>query len=197
MKHILYTLALLLYSITAFAQEESQLEAFIADSTWTKEIIEFPIGFAQDIPYEGYEDLRFAKQWRDQTHKDFWCYTFAWHIKTNEKQTTKTLETYMASYYNGLMAAVNKKKDFKVPATTVLFIENNSTQTDADFIGKISVYDAFNSEAMMTLNVLVKAHYCDATHTSAIVFRLSPQTFDQEIWIRFDTITLKSNICEY
>jgi hypothetical protein len=48
---------------------------------------------------------------------------FAWHIKTNKKQTVETLETDIKLYYDGLMGAVNKKKAYQIPETTVLFIK--------------------------------------------------------------------------
>jgi hypothetical protein len=190
----LFTLTLLLCSIVTFGQEEEQLGVLTSDSTWLKEIIKFPISFAPEIKYEGYEDLRFAKKWRDSTHEDFWCYMFAWHIKSNEKQTVETLETNIKLYYDGIMKAVNKKKDYEVPETTVLFIKTENNK-DADFIGKLYVYDSFTSEAMMTLNVSVKAHYCDQTELSTILFKLSPQGFDHKIWERFNTITLIENLC--
>ena len=191
----LFTLTLLLCSIVTFGQEEEELGVLTSDSTWLKEIIKFPISFAPEIKYEGYEDLRFAKKWRDSTHEDFWCYMFAWHIKSNEKQTVETLEKNIKLYYDGIMKVVNKKKDYEVPETTVLFIKTENNK-DADFIGKLYVYDSFTSEAMMTLNVSVKAHYCDQTELSTILFKLSPQGFDHDIWQRFDEVKLKVNLCE-
>ncbi|OUS00118.1 hypothetical protein A9Q86_11805 [Flavobacteriales bacterium 33_180_T64] len=197
MKQLLIILSLLLYSFSAFGQEE-QKGAFVSDSTWLKEIIKFPIDFAPNISYKGYEDLKFAKNWRNKDHNDFWCYTFVWHINSNEKQTAKILETHIKLYYDGLMGVVNKKKDYKVPETTVLFIKNEKNNTNTDnFIGKLHVYDSFNTEAMMLLNARVKVLYCDITKTSAIVFRLSPQDFNHEIWERFKTIKLRDDICEF
>lgn len=195
MKKRIFTIVILLCSVLAFGQEEEALGVLESDTTWLKEIIKFPIGFAPDINYtEGYEDLRFAKKWRDSTHGDFWCYMFAWHIKSNKKQTVEVLEKDIKSYYDGLMGAVNKKKDFKVPETTVLFIKTDHN-TDTDFIGKLYVYDSFTSEAMMTLNVRVKVYYCDKTEFSTVLFKLSPQGFEHNIWDRFYEIELKEDIC--
>lgn len=196
MKNKIFTIAFLLYTIIALGQEEKALGVLESDTTWLKEIIKFPINFAPEINYtEGYEDLRFAKKWRSTTHEDFWCYMFAWHIKSNKKQTVETLENDIKSYYDGLMGAVNKKKDFKVPETTVLFIKTDDNK-EADFIGKLYVYDSFTTEAMMTLNVQIKTYYCDQTESSTILFKLSPQGFDHDIWQRFNEVKLKANLCE-
>ncbi len=113
MKNIVIIISLLLHSITIFGQEEQILEVFKTDSTWTKEFIKFPIGFAPDINYEGYEDLRFAEGWAKKDSPEFWSYIFAWHINGNQEQTVEKLETNLKLYFNGLMTAVNKKKIFK------------------------------------------------------------------------------------
>lgn len=113
---------------------------------------------------------------------------FAWHINRNEQRTASLLEKNIKFYYDGIMKAVNKKKDFEVPETTVLFIKTENNK-DTDFIGKLYVYDSFTSEAIMTLNVRVKTHYCEETESSTILFKLSPQGFEHEIWKRFNEVT--------
>lgn len=76
----------------------------------------------------------------------------------------------------------------------MLFIKTDHN-TDTDFIGKLYVYDSFTSEAMMTLNVRVKVYYCDKTEFSTVLFKLSPQGFEHNIWDRFYEIELKEDIC--
>ncbi|MCD2258802.1 hypothetical protein [Psychroserpens luteolus] len=197
MKKIVLIIGLLLYSFSINAQEEQEKGVFVSDTTWLKEIIKFPLGFAPEIKYEGYEDLRFAKSWRDKDHPDFWCYTFVWHIKGIQKFTAKDLEQQMGFYYDGLMKAVNKKKDFEVPKTTALIINTKGNGYDkADFVGKLNVYDAFNTQKMITLNLLAKVHNCEENNTSNISFRLSPQDFEGNIWEKFKDIELRDDVCE-
>ncbi|WCO03124.1 hypothetical protein [Psychroserpens ponticola] len=196
MKKSIFIVIFLISSTLIFGQEEKALGVFESDTTWLKEIIEFPIGFAPDIKYEGYEDLRFAKKWRDKSHDEFWCYTFAWHIKNPIKQNVEILETNIKLYYDGLMEAVNKKKGYKVPETTVLFIKTDKNDQDIDYIGKIHVYDSFNIEDMITLNVKVKVNHCENKKSSTVVFQLSPQNFNHDIWKRFYEVKLKANFCD-
>lgn len=179
--------------MSGFSQEEQQLGVLESDSTWVKEIIKFPIGFAPEIKYTGYEDLRFAKQWRNQDSEDFWCYMFVWHVDGIQNPTVDSLEKDVQFYYDGIMKAVNKKKDFIVPKTKVGFTKSNNTAID--FVGKIDVYDSFNVEKMITLNVQVKTYYCDTNNTTNIMFKLSPQSFDKDIWTRFNEIKIKTGIC--
>lgn len=194
MKNSILTL-LLLFSFTTFAQEEKKLGVFESDTTWLKEIIKFPLGFAPEIKFEGYEDLRFAKNWRKKDSPDFWCYTFVWQINGTKKLSAQDLETNIKLYYDGLMTAVNKKENFKIPETMVLFIENKDTKQDYDYIGKVRFHDSFSTEKLITLNITVNSLYCKEKNTSTIVFRLSPKAFDNEIWERYNAIKLRKNIC--
>ncbi|WP_460218852.1 hypothetical protein [Psychroserpens sp. MEBiC05023] len=194
MKTFVLTLFCFLGSLLMFSQDEDILGVLESDTTWLKEIIKFPISFATEIKYTGYEDLRFTKEWRNQNSEDFWCYMFVWHVDGIQKPTATDLEQQLKFYYNGLMAAVNKKKDFEVPNTKVNFIKTDDKE--ADFLGRVYMYDSFSSEGMITLNVQVKSYYCKINNTTNIVFELSPQGFVHEIWERFKTIKIKNDICD-
>jgi hypothetical protein len=195
MKNNVLILLLLLTATTVFAQEEKELEVFDADGTWTKEIIQFPIGFAPDIPYEGYEDLRFAAGWAKKDSPEFWTYIFAWHIKGKQILSTQILETNLRMYFDGLMNAVNKDEDFEVPATTVSFAKKESGNKESDFTGKVTVHDSFHTQATITLNILVKNYYCEEKDESIIVFRISPKAFDNEVWNTFQQVKIRRNDC--
>ncbi|SDS33869.1 hypothetical protein SAMN04515667_1950 [Formosa sp. Hel1_31_208] len=194
MKNTLYRIVVLfLFTIGVHGQEE-KLGVLESDTTWLKEIIKFPINFASDISYEGYEDLRFSKHWSKKDSSDFWTYAFTWHIKGVQKVNETILESHMKSYYNGLMEAVNKKKDFKVPQTMVLFLKDTGNN-QIDYIGKIRVYDSFHTERIIVLNIQMTQFYCEQTDTSDLLFRISPQPFDHDIWQSLRTVTLRSDYC--
>ncbi|MCK8481390.1 hypothetical protein [Psychroserpens algicola] len=194
MRTVLLSFTFLMVSVMSFGQDEASLGVLESDTTWLKEIIKFPIGFAPEINYTGYEDLRFAKQWRAIDHDDFWCYMFVWHVDGVQKPSAKDLEQQLKLYYDGLMKAVNKKKDFEVPETTVLVINAKGDAT-SDFIGKLKVYDSFNSEAIITLNVQVKLYHCITSNRTNIMFKLSPLDFDEAIWERFKDVKLTDGDC--
>ena len=59
MKKCLLGLILLCQAIVLIAQEKKDVNLFKTDSTWFKETIKFPINFAQNIKFEGFEELRF------------------------------------------------------------------------------------------------------------------------------------------
>ncbi len=195
MKHILSTVLFILCASLVYSQEHDTLGVFEADSTWSKEIIKFPIGFAPSINYEGYEDVRFSPGWSDVNSQGFWSYMFAWHIKGNQAQTINSLEAHLKVYFDGLMNAVNKDKDLDVPKTTAVFTKAE-VNSNANFMGKVEMYDAFHTKAKMTLNVSVKNNYCKEKDISIIVFKLSPKPFEDALWKTFDSAKIKKGICK-
>ena len=182
-------------SLCTWGQESEHLNVLEADSTWKKESFKFPIGFAPSIDYEGYEDVRFSPGWSDVNSQGFWSYMFAWHIKGNQAQTISSLQAHLKVYFDGLMNAVNKDKSLEVPKTTAVFTKAK-TGSNADFNGKVTVYDAFHTKALLTLNVSVKNNYCKEKDESIILFKLSPKPFDDALWKTFDSIKVRQGICK-
>ncbi|WP_296385387.1 hypothetical protein [Winogradskyella sp.] len=195
MKYIIFTIALL-YSVLLSGQEKENLYVLEADSTWLKEIIKFPLGFAQDIAYEGYEDLRFAKNWSKPEGLEFFTYAFVWNINLLEVPTVSLIETNTKLYYDGLMAAVNKEKDFTIPKTIVEFHQLESEAELPSFRGKMLVHDSFFTKKIINLNVSVETTYCKEQDKYLMLFRVSTLDFDDVIWNQLNAITLASNICE-
>lgn len=194
MKNYIILLLILSYSTSIFCQKEEHLEILIADSTWNKETLKMPLSFAKDINYEGFEDIRFAEGWAKNESPEFWTYTFAWHIKGIQKQTTENLEKHIKLYFDGLMLPPNNDEQ-KLPEALVLFIENENSNLEADFIGKIKTYDRFHTKKPITLNCTVKSIYCEVKNTSTIVFRISPQALGNAIWKKFEDIKLSESVC--
>ena len=195
MKYILVTAALL-YSIVFFGQDHDDLYVLEADSTWLKEIIKFPLSFAQDINYEGYEDLRFAKNWSKPEGSEFFTYAFVWNINLKEVPTVAMIEANMKLYYDGLMGAVNKEKDFTVPKTIVEFNELKSDTDLPKFKGKIQVHDSFFTRKTIELHVTVKTSYCKDQNEYLMLFRVSTLDFDNAIWNQLNAIKLTLDICK-
>ena len=195
MKYII-SLIILLYSVVLFGQELEESYVLKADSTWLKEIIKFPLSFAQDINYEGYEDLRFAKNWSKPEGSEFFTYAFVWNINLKEAPTIAMIETNMKLYYDGLMSAVNKDNEFIVPKTIVEFNKLENDSELPEFIGKMQVHDSFFTRETIELNVTIKTTYCKIQDKYLMLFRVSTLDFDNAIWNQLNAINLTSDICD-
>ncbi|EDP70821.1 hypothetical protein FBALC1_08678 [Flavobacteriales bacterium ALC-1] len=187
---------LLLYSVVVFAQDEKGLDILEADSTWLKEIIKFPLSFAQDINYKGYEDLRFAKNWSKPEGSEFFTYAFVWNINLTEMPTKIMLEANMKLYYDGLMTAVNKDANLAVPESIMNFKEKATTNKSLPaFTGEMKVYDSFFTKKVITLFADVETIYCKAQNKYLILFRVSSLDFENSIWKKLLNVTLIKNAC--
>lgn len=192
MKKII-TISLFLFSLVGFSQEKQDLEVFETDSTWIKEIIEFPIGFAQEIKYEGFEDLRFPEGWSKEDSPNFWSYVWAWSINDTEEVTTNDLEKNIQYYFDGLLGLDFYKIDDKpLRKTNAVFIKKNESQ----FVGKVKTHDTRYTKKLMTLNVLVDIYYCKRENKTIIHFRFSPKPFDDTVWDTLAEVKLKTDFCK-
>lgn len=187
-------LVLFLNALIVFGQTENNPEIIKADSTWSKETLQMPLGFAREINYEGLEDIRFAEGWAKKERPDFWTYVFAWHIKGIQKQTVENLERHLKLYFDGLMLPPNYKEQ-NISESTILFIENPNDNNS--FIGKIKTYDRFHTKEIIALNCTVKSYYCETKNTSTIVFRFSLQDFDNDVWMQLKKVTISDEVCKY
>ncbi len=182
--------------INAYAQENEELDILEADSTWLKEIIKFPFGFAPEINLKGYEDLRFAKDWSKPERQEFFTYAFVWNTNLTEAPTVNMLESNMRLYYDGLMTAVNKDKDFTIPKSTILFVKSEENNDEARFVGKMKVYDSFFTKKTITLHVKVDSFYCESQKRYLVFFRVSSKAFENSIWDKLKTVKLSSDACD-
>lgn len=154
------------------------------------EIIPFPLGFAQEIEFEGFEDLRFAPQWSDPSYKNFWTYCFVWYIEMDSAMTANKLTNYFNLYYDGLMGInhhnqADTTNTNQLEKTLSLFVK-----TEEGFTGKMRTYDRFFTKDYITLNIKVKEYFCPETNKQIILCEISPKTFDNKVWKTFDDVKL-------
>ena len=90
---------------------------FPAPKNWQTERIPFPIGFAPQISYSGFEDLRFAPGWEFTTSEEHWTYTFLWWLDGSPQINNTILQENLKIYYTGLIERNIKPKN--IPATKV------------------------------------------------------------------------------
>ncbi|PKA84156.1 hypothetical protein ATE92_2326 [Ulvibacter sp. MAR_2010_11] len=196
MKKTFLRTALLLFSIVAVSQQNENLNLLKADSTWTKEIFQFPIHFAPEIDFEGFEDARFPAGWGKPDSPFFWSYVFAWKFNRTTNLTENELQTYLQYYFDGLMNVVNKDKTIVPPGTIAVIRKSEDAKSETTFEGKVTIYDAFRTKKELQLNVLINQDLCEETLQSIVVFRFSPAEFESGVWQTLNGITLSPDNCD-
>jgi len=198
MKVNMLIICLLLHSIVVFGQEDQPMEVLKTDSTWIKEIIEFPLGFAQEIKFKGFEDLRFPPGWSKEESPNFWSYAWAWSLNDVKKLTESELEQNIQFYFDGLMGlSLRKHNGVNIQPTNAIFIKKEISRGNYHYIGKVKTFDTRYTNKPMTLHVLVEQHYCSQEKRSIILFRFSPKAFGNQVWELLKKVKLRTNFCEH
>ena len=154
---------------------------------WKTEIIAFPFGFAPSIPYKGYEDLRFAPNWSDSTHTQFWTYVIAWSIDEKKPVSKKDLSTHIKAYYDGLMRVKAINTGNSKPATALKL-----KQKGKQFRGTMQVYDNFFTHKVITLYLEIEQYYCTTLNRRIVQFRISKQHFEHPFWQTIRTVKVEA-----
>lgn len=183
-KFLFSILSVLILPMVSFAQEVEKEQSTVLDSPagWRLEIIEFPLGFAQSIGYEGFEEIRFAPKWNDSSSSEFWAYSFVWYLDDDAKISSDILIDQMKAYYNGIM---------EIDSTRASFIELN----DGSYVGSVRTHDKFFTKKEIVLNLRMKAQYCSKTDKYTYLFHITKLPFDDPIWGKLKNVKL-SDKCD-
>ena len=186
MKNCISTfLFLTVLALQSIAQPTGTPLVLTTDGQWKNEIIKFPLGFAPDIKFIGYEDIRFLQGWNNQESEEFWSYGFAWLVEEDPQISVATLEEKMNSYYDGLMNLNNDTSQKTISNFT------KNTGSENTYSGTIKTIDAFFTKEALLLNVKVKTSYCEVLQKHVVLFHLSPQAFDAAVWQELAKIKVK------
>ncbi|MEM7513772.1 MAG: hypothetical protein AAF388_22790, partial [Bacteroidota bacterium] len=116
-KSTLLFLFLLISHMLVLGQERKTILS--APDNWNSEIIPFPLSFAPDIEFEGFEDIRFAPGWADTESKEFWTYHFTWVLNQKIPTTEESLADIFQVYYDGLSQVVLEEQNDGIEANTL------------------------------------------------------------------------------
>lgn len=200
-RNILLTLVLLLNSILSFGQEqEAQKLAerlLEADSTWGKELFQFPISFAPEINFQGVEVALFPKGWSNEQSPEFWSYAFAWEVDANQQVTKPVLEGSLQLYFDGLLGIETwKKGDASIESTKVLLDQKEANKSTSRFTGHLDIFESRYTQKPMTLQVTIEQRYCEQTKKVIILFKFSPKDFDHNTWEKLKEVKVLNGVCE-
>lgn len=180
-KQITLYLLTLGISVNVWGQESESL--IMTDTTWQKEVFKFPIGFAQEINYQGYEEAFFPANWAKKDSIEFWSYIFVWKVNEQPTVSPHKLETNLKTYFKGLMENDAEVKLYKGEKKNF-------------YRGTIKTTDRFFTKEEMTLNVTIEHHYCTEEKQSLILFRFSPRNYTHKVWNQLNELHLSENACQ-
>lgn len=151
---------------------------------WGIEKIHFPIEFAPQIPYKGFEDLRFTPGWEHTTSEEHLSYTFLWWLEGAIKVDTAVLKEHLDNYYFGLLLRNVRERHIPAnkvirPTATITKVETEADDTET-YTGTITVLDYLNmAYPALILNCIIHLKGCNKY--TAIIFEISPP-LGHKIW---------------
>lgn len=187
MKKILFLLLLMFCIEKSYAQQAAY--GLPVPLKWGVEKLSFPINFAPNIPFNGNEELRFAPGWGNSKSGEYWAYVFLWFIHGKPWLHEDTLNSYLTQYYNGLYLS-NLKNKANPPAnfTRANIKAIHRLLNDAEtYEGQITTLD-FLTGHVITFNNLIHMRNYPQINRTAILFEVSPQDYNQPVWIMMNNI---------
>ncbi len=144
-------LSAVFFMITSYAQEKAKILKYPKD--WRYERINFPLDFAKNIDWEGFEELRFSPGMFDVKSPDYFTYYFVLSIKKVEISIEEIKEA-LIKYYKGLCKAVNVKEKFKInhEEITVTIEKISSCSLKANVV----FFDGFTDGRRIVLDMLIE-----------------------------------------
>lgn len=193
MKYIILLSIILGSSFFAFTQNKQQLKIVRADSTWSKEIISFPIDWAPDLTLEGFEELRFSPKWDEPDSPQFWTLALSWKVNTQNALSPGEIQFNLAHYFDGLMKPNHWATEFAEPKVTVQLAETKSEITH--YVGQMNFFDGFHTGKPITTYLNATQWFCKTSQSSTIVFQISAQAKNHAIWEQLHTIVPLTTAC--
>lgn len=161
-----------------------------APADWRFERIDFPLSFAPELPYKGFEELRFAPGMFKPDTDTYFTYVFAMKITEEVALDAAALQSLLETYFRGLCRAVAKEKKFDIDVSKIS-AQVRSGQTDTPtvrhFHATVASFDPFVTGKPLTLNLemmVIKVSQADHRIFAAV----SPRPTDSPVWKTLRTL---------
>ncbi len=159
---------------------------------WGREVIMFPIDFAPEIAYKGFEELRFTPGWGDGKSEDRWGYTLLWWLDSAYNINAKTLKADLQLYFSGLTKGrtIADKQDISAWKAAAANVRQQEKATGdlQTYTAQVSIYDAQVTRRPATLSVKIHVKDCPGPGKVIMLIEVAGTEFDQPVWKKLDAI---------
>jgi len=187
---ILFFTLLLIISITSNAQD-SNPTLLPEPEDWKFEKIDFPLDFAPDIEYKGFEELRFAPGMFDTLSNNYFTYIFALSIADKATIGKNEMELFLVEYYKGLCSAVAESKkqtvDISKIKARVKKSKRGKNKTLA-YSARVNFIDVFTNGKEVVLNMELELYKNSDKDNLYLLALVSPHKMDSKVWTNLHNI---------
>ena len=152
---------------------------------WRYERLAFPLTFAPDLKYQGFEELRFAPGMFNPQSDTYFTYIFAVRLEGEHKIDSDFVQTFLLKYYRGLCQAVGADRDppLDLEKISVSVKKGEDQRSGADvFLAKVVMFDAFVTGKPLTLNIEIVAADDPNAKATCLFALVSPKSKSEKVW---------------
>lgn len=181
---------LALFPIAIFAQPAKVSETLVwtTPEGWFGERIELPPGFAPNMAWKGYEEIRFAPGMFKAGQPDFFSYALVFSLEPDADISKDALEKQILLYYQGLSTAVSRGKGRNVDAST-FSVKVQPKESDPkgrkgtkQYTSTLHWIEPFATGKPQALKIDILTWKDKARKRTYLFFCASPADKDDKIW---------------
>ena len=151
---------------------------------WKFERLDFPLSFAPELKYDGFEELLFAPGMFNAKSDTYFTYIFAIKITNDVKFDAAQLKTFLETYYKGLCRTVSEGTEFDIDESKVSaeVREDHFEAKDLrHFTATLDSFDPFVTGGPLKLHLEIILH--EPSRTDHRIFAaVSPKPFESPVW---------------
>ncbi|MEM6517453.1 MAG: hypothetical protein AAF688_14825 [Bacteroidota bacterium] len=185
-----YTILIVVYFVLNFCFGQDSLAIVKANSSWPREMIEFPVEWAPKMNINGYEELRFSPNWSKADNYQFWTLVMAWEIESKDALAIDRLTENLTAYFDGLMIPNHWAETFPKPKFKLIEVDEDKKSKAK---GTLTVFDGFHTGKMIKLNIEMIQSFINSEESAIVVFYISPKPFEHFIWNELKSIKIKKH----
>jgi len=183
-----YLLAILLFAGAVQAADDPF--TFAPPEGWRPERIPFPLGFAPEMEYRGFEELRFGPGMFKPGSETYWTYAFFWWVDGKQEFDAETLKRDLERYYKGLSRAVGGSRNLRLDLAKVsakVTAADSRTANGAEIhkvrhTAELKTYDAFVTGKLLDLRAEISVRHFPGVNRTWVWFSVAPKAAPQSVW---------------
>ncbi len=177
-KLLLVVVLFLLAFIPASVAQDVKAKILTEPADWKFERINFPFGFAPELKFHGFEELRFSPGMFDTKALDYFTYIFVIETYYINKFDKETLYDFLKKYYRGLSNSVASSKGNVVDVSEIdLKIKKvkKDKKRGVYYLANINFLDTFTNGQMVYLNMDIQPFINEKANKTYLIAIVSPK----------------------
>ena len=165
--------------------QDIQPQLMTMPQEWEFEYLEFPLAFAPDLDYKGFEELRFAPGMFDTASPSYFTYLFAIMLEGDHAFSEAQIDRFLTRYYQGLSHAVATRAEITVDTSRIgisVMRPDIRTGKHEGYFVTITYMDTFTGGREVKLNMEVVVLYSKNGENTCIQALVSPQPKYTDVW---------------